>query len=133
MLLHIHVVSQTKVFTIFCTPNLGPESVPDLTYTIQMRRRPLFYVFNMILPCFLITIVAFLGFCVPSDSGLFDNCFLSINIFFLLLLGEKVSICVTTLLSMTVFLMLVAESMPPNSDSLPLIGIFININYNHNL
>jgi hypothetical protein len=34
---------------------------------------------------------------------------------------------------MTVFLMLVAESMPPNSDSLPLIGIFININYNHNL
>lgn len=37
-------------------------------------------------------------------------------------LGEKVSIGVTTLLSMTVFLMLVADSMPPNSDSLPLIG-----------
>ena len=34
-----------------------------------MRRRPMFYVFNMILPCFLITTVAFLGFCVPSDSG----------------------------------------------------------------
>ncbi|UJR21933.1 hypothetical protein I4U23_025002 [Adineta vaga] len=83
-----------------------PETFPDLTYTIQMRRRPLFYVFNMILPCFLITIVAFLGFCVPSDSG------------------EKVSIGVTTLLSMTVFLMLVADSMPPNSDSLPLIGIY---------
>jgi hypothetical protein len=49
---------------------LGPESFPDLTYTVQMRRRPLFYVFNMILPCFLITTVAFLGFCVPSDSGL---------------------------------------------------------------
>jgi hypothetical protein len=48
---------------------LGAERFPDLTYTIQMRRRPLFYVFNMILPCFLITIVAFLGFCVPSDSG----------------------------------------------------------------
>jgi hypothetical protein len=48
---------------------LGPETFPDLTYIVQMRRRPLFYVFNMILPCFLITIVAFLGFCVPSDSG----------------------------------------------------------------
>lgn len=34
------------------------------------------------------------------------------------------SIGVTTLLSMTVFLMLVTDSMPPNSDSLPLIGIF---------
>lgn len=38
------------------------------------------------------------------------------------LLGEKVSIGVTTLLSMTVFLMLVTDSMPPNSESLPLIG-----------
>ena len=52
---------------------LGPETFPDLTYIIQMRRRPLFYVFNMILPCFLITTVAFLGFCVPSDSGTFDR------------------------------------------------------------
>ncbi|CAF2799300.1 unnamed protein product [Rotaria sp. Silwood2] len=85
------------------------ETFPDLTYTIQMRRRPLFYVFNMMLPCFLITIVAFLGFCVPSDSG------------------EKVSIGVTTLLSMTVFLMLVTESMPPNSDSLPLIATAMSV------
>jgi len=29
---------------------------------------------------------------------------------------------ITTLLSMTVFLMLVAENMPPNSDVLPLVG-----------
>jgi hypothetical protein len=91
-----------------------------------MRRRPLFYVFNMILPCFIITIVAFLGFCVPSDSGrrdLFDLYTLSILIYYL---GEKVSIGVTTLLSMTVFLMLVTDSMPPNSDSLPLIGKFLS-------
>lgn len=30
---------------------------------------------------------------------------------------------ITTLLSMTVFLMLVAESMPPTSEVLPLIGM----------
>ncbi|CAF1098898.1 unnamed protein product [Adineta ricciae] len=96
----LHV--KKNVVTYSCCP----ESFPDLTYIVQMRRRPLFYVFNMILPCFLITTVAFLGFCVPSDSG------------------EKVSIGVTTLLSMTVFLMLVTDSMPPNSDSLPLIGIY---------
>ncbi len=56
---------------IFCI-KLGPESFPDLTYIVQMRRRPLFYLFNMILPCFLITTVAFLGFCVPSDSGMLN-------------------------------------------------------------
>jgi len=34
----------------------------------------------------------------------------------------KVSMGITTLLSMTVFLMLVAENMPPTSDVLPLVG-----------
>ena len=80
------------------------EPYPDVTYTIQIRRKPLFYVFNMILPCCIITLVALLGFYIPSDSG------------------EKVTMGITTLLSMTVFLMLVAESMPPTSDVLPLIG-----------
>ena len=80
------------------------EPYPDVTYKIQMRRKPLFYVFNMILPCMLITFVALLGFYVPSDSG------------------EKVTMGITTLLSMTVFLMLVAESMPPTSSVLPLLG-----------
>ena len=30
------------------------EPYPDITYTIRMRRRPMFYVFNLILPCVLI-------------------------------------------------------------------------------
>lgn len=31
-----------------------PEPYPDITYEIRLRRRPLFYVFNLILPCILI-------------------------------------------------------------------------------
>ena len=31
-----------------------PEPYPDITYTIKLKRRPLFYVFNLILPCILI-------------------------------------------------------------------------------
>jgi len=31
---------------------------------------------------------------------------------------------VTILLSLTVFLLLVAETMPPTSDAVPLIGVF---------
>ncbi len=72
--------SKKQIFNIYLIEILGPESFPDLTYTVQMRRRPLFYVFNMILPCFLITTVAFLGFCVPSDSGLLNKKFYFINI-----------------------------------------------------
>ena len=54
--------------------------------------------------CRVINILVFTGFYIPSDSG------------------EKVAMGITTLLSMTVFLMLVTEAMPPTSDSLPLIG-----------
>lgn len=53
--------------------------------------------------------MALLGFYVPSDSG------------------EKVSMGITTLLSMTVFLMLVAENMPPTSDVLPLVGRHVTL------
>ena len=76
-----------------------------------MRRKPLFYVFNMILPCLLITLVALLGFYIPSDSG------------------EKVTMGITTLLSMTVFLMLVAENMPATSDVLPLVGRLCSVSH----
>lgn len=30
------------------------EPYPDITYVIKLRRRPMFYVFNLILPCLLI-------------------------------------------------------------------------------
>lgn len=30
------------------------EPYPDITYIIKLRRRPMFYVFNLILPCLLI-------------------------------------------------------------------------------
>ncbi|KAK2167529.1 hypothetical protein NP493_1271g01048 [Ridgeia piscesae] len=102
-LVKLHVVRNTTLYS--CCD----EPYPDVTYTIQIRRKPLFHVFNMIFPCFLITLVALLGFCVPSDSG------------------EKVTMGITTLLSMTVFLMFVTESLPVTSDVLPIICLFFGI------
>lgn len=31
-----------------------PNPFPDITFFIELRRRPMFYVFNLILPCVLI-------------------------------------------------------------------------------
>lgn len=33
------------------------EPYPDITYYISLRRRPMFYVFNLILPCILINCI----------------------------------------------------------------------------
>ncbi|XP_046325861.1 ligand-gated ion channel 4-like isoform X2 [Haliotis rufescens] len=86
-----------------------PEPYIFMKYFVLIKRRPLFYLFNMVMPCVLITMVALLGFYMPNDSG------------------EKISMGITTLLSMTVFLMIVAEQMPPTSDLLPLIGLYYGI------
>ncbi|XP_029457828.1 neuronal acetylcholine receptor subunit alpha-10 isoform X2 [Rhinatrema bivittatum] len=79
------------------------EPYPDITYTLMLKRRASFYIFNLLLPCIMISFLAPLGFYLPADSG------------------EKVSLGVTVLLALTVFQLLVAESMPP-SENVPLIG-----------
>lgn len=79
------------------------EPYPDVTYTLLLQRRASFYVFNLLLPCVMISFLAPLGFYLPADSG------------------EKVSLGVTVLLALTVFQLMVAESMPP-SENVPLIG-----------
>ena len=76
----------------------------------------------MIMPCFLITLVALLGFYVPSDSGEKVSMGDDVTAAETETKETKVSMGITTLLSMTVFLMLVTENMPPTSDVLPLIG-----------
>lgn len=80
------------------------EPYPDVSFFVIIRRRPLFYTYNLVFPCILITAIALLNFYLPPDSG------------------EKVSLGVTVLLSLTVFLLLVSETMPPTSDTVPLIG-----------
>ncbi|XP_033213484.1 neuronal acetylcholine receptor subunit alpha-7 [Belonocnema kinseyi] len=84
-----------------------PEPYVDVTFTIQIRRRTLYYFFNLIVPCVLISSMALLGFTLPPDSG------------------EKLTLGVTILLSLTVFLNLVAETLPQVSDAIPLLGVTI--------
>lgn len=46
-----------------------PEPYVDVTFTLQIRRRTLYYIFNLIVPCVLISSMALLGFTLPPDSG----------------------------------------------------------------
>uniref|UniRef100_A0A915M6Q7 Uncharacterized protein n=1 Tax=Meloidogyne javanica TaxID=6303 RepID=A0A915M6Q7_MELJA len=81
-------------------------SWPMIIATIKMRRRPLFYVFNHIIPCVLISSMALLGFCMPPETG------------------EKINMLNTVILSMGVYLQSIIESIPPTSETVPLIGIY---------
>ncbi|XP_005380514.1 PREDICTED: neuronal acetylcholine receptor subunit alpha-10 [Chinchilla lanigera] len=91
--------ARRRVLTYGCCS----EPYPDVTFTLLLRRRAAAYVCNLLLPCVLISLLAPLAFHLPADSG------------------EKVSLGVTVLLALTVFQLLLAESMPP-AESVPLIG-----------
>ena len=46
-----------------------PEPYLDITFTIKIRRRTMYYFYNLIVPCLLISSMAVLGFTLPPDSG----------------------------------------------------------------
>ena len=81
-----------------------PEPYTDLTYWVVIKRKPLYYMFNLIIPSVFLTATSLLVFILPVESG------------------EKVSLGVTILLALVVFLFLVAEALPTTSKSIPLIG-----------
>ncbi|KAL7301252.1 acetylcholine receptor subunit beta-like 2 isoform X2 [Trichogramma pretiosum] len=83
------------------------EPYSDITFNIKMRRKTLFYTVNLIIPCVGITFLTVLVFYLPSDSG------------------EKVSLCSSILLSLTVFFLLLAEIIPPTSLAIPLLGKYL--------
>uniref|UniRef100_H3DJK1 Neuronal acetylcholine receptor subunit alpha-7 n=1 Tax=Tetraodon nigroviridis TaxID=99883 RepID=H3DJK1_TETNG len=80
------------------------EPYPAVTFVVAIRRRTLYYALNLLIPCVLLSSMTLLIFVLPADSG------------------EKISLGITVLLSLTVFMLLVAEIMPATSDSVPLIG-----------
>ncbi|EFN70706.1 Neuronal acetylcholine receptor subunit alpha-7 [Camponotus floridanus] len=154
--------------------NCCPEPYIDITFVVIIRRRTLYYFFNLIVPCVLIASMAVLGFTLPPDSGeklslgkfqldaklaLFpsrqfvrptsggfprirmprrEETILRVVVSFFrnqIPRGlyrvstwklEPVKFRVTILLSLTVFLNMVAETMPATSDAVPLLGTYFN-------
>jgi len=46
-----------------------PEPYIDVTFHIHIRRRTLYYGFNLIIPCALISMLTLLTFILPPDEG----------------------------------------------------------------
>uniref|UniRef100_A0AAN0LM93 Nicotinic acetylcholine receptor n=1 Tax=Polyphagotarsonemus latus TaxID=1204166 RepID=A0AAN0LM93_9ACAR len=80
---------------------------PDITFKIFLRRKTLFYTVNLIIPIVGNAFLTLLVFYLPSDSG------------------EKVTLSISVLVSLTVFFLLLAEIIPPTSLAVPLLGKYL--------
>ncbi|XP_062608981.1 neuronal acetylcholine receptor subunit alpha-10-like [Saccostrea cucullata] len=86
-----------------------PEPFPDVTFFVHIRRRTLYYMYNVIFPCIMMSALTLLVFCLPPDSG------------------EKIALGITVLLAFSVFMLAVAENLPETSEFVPLISIYLTI------
>lgn len=105
-------------------------SVADITFKMTMRRKTLFYTVNLIIPCVALTFLTVLVFYLPSDSGEKVNVEMFSNIFRHWIINwrkslTKVTLCISILVSLTVFFLLLAEIIPPTSLAVPLLGKYL--------
>jgi len=119
-------VLETSVGRMIRTYTCCSHPHAHVVFEIRLRRRPLFFIYNIVLPCIMLSLITifqvritpFLGydilygcwcfivkFRLPSDSG------------------EKIVYGLTLLLTYSVFSLNIGEKLPETSDVVPLIGI----------
>ncbi|CAF4435824.1 unnamed protein product, partial [Rotaria sp. Silwood2] len=84
-----------------------PEPFPDITFYVRIRRRILYYLYSVVFPCVMLSILTLLVFCLPPESG------------------EKIALGITVLLAFSVFMLAIAENMPETSEYIPLISLYL--------
>lgn len=78
-----------------------------IIYTLYIRRKTLFYTINLVMPCVLLALLSIIVFYLPSDCG------------------EKMTLAISLLLALVVFLLLVSMILPPTSLTIPLVAKYL--------
>ncbi|KAK5966359.1 Nicotinic acetylcholine receptor subunit type G [Trichostrongylus colubriformis] len=85
----------------------GNTQYATIVFELHLRRRTLFFMYNIVAPCVMLSILTIMQFLLPCESG------------------EKVTLGLTVLLAYSVFSFNIAESMPETSEVIPLIAIYL--------
>lgn len=94
------VSSYSESLKYECCPTL----YPFVMFVISLKRRTLYFLFNLVFPYVFISCMSVLGFALPPDSG------------------EKIALEITTLLSIIFFLQVLGQIIPESSMSVPKLG-----------
>ncbi|EGT50679.1 hypothetical protein CAEBREN_05701 [Caenorhabditis brenneri] len=75
----------------------------DITYYLHIRRKKLFYTINMIIPCVSLASLTLWVFYLPCESH------------------QKVQLCISVLVALTIYFLMLIDIIPPTSIATPLI------------
>ena len=81
------------------------EHFPEVVVKLKIRRKTLYYIYNIIMPCILLAIITITCFRVPPDSG------------------EKTALPINVFLAYMVSNLQISTKLPESSESMPLLGI----------
>ncbi len=95
--------------------NIDGTERMELVYKFVIRRKSLFYTVNLIIPTVLISFLSVFVFYLPTDEG------------------EKMTLCISILLALVVFLLLVSKILPPTSIVIPLISKYLLFSFIMNI
>ncbi|VDP82223.1 unnamed protein product [Echinostoma caproni] len=83
----------------------------DLVLRLHLKRRSFFYLWNIVIPCVMLTLLTITVFCTPVQSG------------------EKITLGLSVFLAFSMFMVLIAEKVPPTSTGIPLIVVGVTKEY----
>ena len=86
-----------------------PFTFSEVVYTLEMKRKSLYYMFYLAIPSVILTVVALSSFLIHVESG------------------ERIGFVTTILLAMTVFLLVIPSFLPVTSDGLPILGVNLTV------
>ncbi|KJH51504.1 Cation transporter family protein [Dictyocaulus viviparus] len=100
------IILESKVNVSVKRYECCPEEFEDIKFFLHLRRRTLYYAFNLIMPCFLTMILMVLGFTLSPETC------------------EKVGLQISVSLAICIFLTIMNEMTPHTSEAVPLLGVF---------
>lgn len=101
----IEITNTEKLVEYECCPN---ETYPTLRINIALKRKPLYFLINIIIPTTITCYISFIGMFSPSSSS-GDRL-------------EKAFLGITTLLAVSLLMLTVSAQMPVTSTAIPLMG-----------
>uniref|UniRef100_A0A914MJT4 Uncharacterized protein n=1 Tax=Meloidogyne incognita TaxID=6306 RepID=A0A914MJT4_MELIC len=107
--------SPSGIWDIMDVPGRMSLDKSRVEFRIVIRRKTLFYTIILIIPTVLMAFLSMLVFYLPAECS------------------EKITLAISILLALVVFLLLVSKILPPTSDTIPLMAKYLLMTFVMNI